>query len=307
MRPIIRQITLLTTQVGVESAAVYNRLQQIMLRRLVDMTRRSLANRRHYVGTRDWLLSLYNRALLRIGSRWLPARGRLVAVRVREAADPFYLRLGSTDWLVLEEIYFHGEYDSLSRIQLGNVRQIVDLGANVGLSVRLWRQRFPDAAVLAVEPDPENVRALERNCPMDGKTRVVQACVAGSARTVQIDRSNGAWGVRMVDESPDQHRISVKAMPLSEILAEANITGSIDLLKCDIEGAEAEVFGNCAEWIGRVRALILEIHAPYTLSQWQTDIQAAGAHMDVVCTIKSDSNAVVVLAAVPSLAQHAGG
>jgi FkbM family methyltransferase len=245
--------------------------------------------------------------MMRAGGNWLPGRNRAVTVYLKGIDGPFYLRLGSTDWLVLEEIYFHGEYDSLSRIQLGNVRQIVDLGANVGLSVRLWRQRFPDAAVLAVEPDPENVRTLERNCPMDGKTRVVQACVAGSARTVQIDRSNGAWGVRMVDEPSDQHRVSVKALPLSEILAEANITGSIDLLKCDIEGAEAEVFGKCAEWIGRVRALILEIHAPYTLSQWQKDIQAAGARMDVICTIKSDPNAFVILAAAPLPAQHAGG
>jgi FkbM family methyltransferase len=277
-----------------------------MLSRMSAMIRRRLADRRQYARARDWFMSLYNRLLMRAAGKWLPGKYRSVAVYLKEIADPFYLRLGSTDWLVLEQIYFQREYDALSQLQLGDVRQIVDLGANVGLSVRLWRQRFPEAAVLAIEPDPDNVRALERNCPRDGKMKVVQACVAASARTVQIDRSAGEWGIRMVDCSPDQHRISVKALSLLEILAETNVTGPIDLLKCDIEGAEAEVFGKCAEWIARVRAMILEIHAPYTLDQWQKDMQAAGARMEVICTIKSDPNAFVILAAVPSLARQTG-
>jgi FkbM family methyltransferase len=276
-----------------------------MLSRISLSIRSRLADRRRYATARGWFLSLYNRLLRRAAGKWLPGQNRCVSVQLKEIADPFYLRLGTTDWLVLEELYFQGEYDALARIQLGNVRQIVDLGANVGLSVRLWRQRFPEAAVVAVEPDPDNVRILERNCAMDGKTQVVQACVAASARTVQIDRSLGAWGVRMVDGSQDQNQVSVKALPLSEILAEANFTGPIDLLKCDIEGTEAEVFANCADWIGRVRAILLEIHAPYTLEQWQKDIQAAGASMDVISTIKSYPTAFLILAAVPSLAQQA--
>ena len=278
----------------------------IIFSRMTGMIRRRLADRRRYARVRDWLMSIYNRLMMRRGGHWLPGQNSFAAVYLKGIQDPFYLRLGTTDWLVLEEIYFHHEYDALSRINLENIRQIVDLGANVGFSVRLWRQRFPEAIVLAVEADPENVLALRRNCPTDGKTQVVQACVAASARTVQIDRSNGEWGVRMVDASSDPGRISVKAMPLSEILAETNFEGPIDLLKCDIEGAEAEVFGNCADWIGRVRAMILEIHAPYTLDRWQQDIQANGARMEVVCTIKSDPNAFVILATAPSLAGRAG-
>jgi FkbM family methyltransferase len=271
------------------------------------MIRRRLADRRHYAGVQDWFMSLYNRVLQREWAKRFPGFGKFARVYLKGIADPFYLRLGSTDWLVLEEIYFHGEYDALSRIELGDVRQIVDLGANVGLSARLWRQRFPQAAVLAVEPDPDNVIALRRNCGTDGKIRVVQACVAASARTVQIDRSTGAWGVRMMDGPPDLNRVAVKALPLTDILADEKISGGIDLLKCDIEGAEAEVFGNCADWIARVRAVILEIHAPYTLSRWQDDVRAAGAQLNVICTVKSSPDVTVVLAAAPSLAQPGGG
>lgn len=259
------------------------------------MIGRRLAERRHYARTRDWMMSLYNRLLMRSAGKWLPGRGAVARIYLRGISSPFFLRLGSTDWLVLEEIYFHGEYDAILRRQLSDVRQIVDLGANVGFSVRFWRQHFPDARVTAVEPDPGNLEVLQRNCGSDPKVKVIQACVAGSARTVQIDRSKGEWAVRMIEETSGGG-LAVKALPLTEILDETGMEGPIDVLKCDIEGAESEVFANCGEWIGRVQSLILEVHPPYTLGRWEKDMQAAGKLMDVVCTIKSDPNATVVLA-----------
>jgi len=274
------------------------------LRRVKEMIRRSVATRGHYPRTRDWLLSLYNRVLQHKIGPWLPGNGRLARVYVKDFPQPFYVRVGTTDWLVLEEIYVHGEYDSLSDIQLENVRQIVDLGANVGFSVRLWRQKFPAAAVLAVEPDPDNAVILQQNCGGDPNVQIIQACVAASARTVQIDRSGGAWGVRMVEGSNNPTRIEVKALPLGEMLASKNFAGDIDLLKCDIEGAEAGVFANCAAWISRVRVLILEIHAPYSVAQWQKDVQAAGSELKIIRTVKSIPEVTVFLAAVPSVSPH---
>jgi hypothetical protein len=35
---------------------------------------------------------------------------------------------------------------------------------------------------------------------------------------------------------------------------------SIDILKIDIEGAEKEVFADSTAWLGRVRAIIIELH-----------------------------------------------
>jgi FkbM family methyltransferase len=262
------------------------------------MIRRRLAERRRYARFRDWIMSLYNRLLMRSAGKWLPGRGKLVSIYLTEISAPFFLRLGSTDWLVLEEIYFHGEYDAILRQQLSGVRQIVDLGANVGFSVRFWRQHFPDAKVTAVEPDPGNLEVLKRNCGTDPNVQVVQACVAGSARTVQIDRSQGEWAIRMTDKE-NGGGLAVKALPLTQVLSETGMEGFIDVLKCDIEGAEAEVFADCREWIGRVQSLVLELHPPYTLQRWEKDTQAAGQPMDVICTIKSDPSAYVILA-IPS-------
>jgi hypothetical protein len=55
----------------------------------------------------------------------------------------------------------------------------------------------------------------------------------------------------------------------------------IDLLKCDIEGSEAELFANCAPWIDRVRNLVIEVHPPYSPALLHQHLRAAGWEFDV--------------------------
>src|SRR5690349_10876576 len=119
-------------------------------RRFGELARR-WSERAQYAGAGDWLWSLYDRALNSRPGKWLPLRGRTRAVRVVGHERPFLLRLGATDWQVLEELVLHRGYEILRGRDLGAVRHIVDLGANVGLSVRLWQEQYPGARVVAVE------------------------------------------------------------------------------------------------------------------------------------------------------------
>jgi hypothetical protein len=51
----------------------------------------------------------------------------------------------------------------------------------------------------------------------------------------------------------------VRGMTVDTIMKEEGIE-HIDILKIDIEGAEREVFGDTSSWIGKVDALIIELH-----------------------------------------------
>lgn len=51
----------------------------------------------------------------------------------------------------------------------------------------------------------------------------------------------------------------MKAMTLGKIIADYQLN-KIDILKIDIEGAEKEVFEDASSWIGKVEALIIELH-----------------------------------------------
>jgi hypothetical protein len=68
----------------------------------------------------------------------------------------------------------------------------------------------------------------------------------------------------------------VKAMRIPDILGYAGVNGEIDLLKCDVEGAEGEIFANCSDWIARVRNILVEIHSPCSAASIRSDILRNG-------------------------------
>lgn len=235
--------------------------------------------RRKYSHTQDWLYSFYHRIILRFPGLPWPSRNSTRRVRLAGYDRPFYVRLGTTDWYVLEEIFIDRAYEPVTLPSSEAVRCIVDLGANTGFSLLWWQLHYPAARIIAVEPDAENLSLCARNAPnheAGGEIRLVQACVAGKAREVSLDRSGGAWRFRMLDDAPDDKAELVKALTLPQILAENGGDKQIDLLKCDIEGAEAEVFANCSTWINQVRQIVVEIHQPYSMESFMEDLDRSG-------------------------------
>ena len=240
------------------------------LRRIV---RDRLAERRTFRGVGGWLLSLYDRLLNRVKTFPLPGRRRACRVAVRGLDAPVALRLGTTDWLVLNELVARDEYRDVFAADLGPVESVIDLGANIGLSVRLWRARYPQAHVVAVEPDAGNVAALRENVRLAGQeawVKIVPACAMGHVRPVQMVASaQGEWALAARDVAQSD----LKVVTMTDLLAELPAGRSVDLLKCDIEGAEAELFENCGGWLGRVRHAVVELHAPYVLASLEAALQ----------------------------------
>src|SRR5256885_16984483 len=76
-----------------------------------------------------------------------------VQVKVKNANHPLFMRLGTSDREVLGQIFIEEEYRPLV---LSSPQAIIDLGANVGYSSAYFLSQYPNATVLAVEPDPDN-------------------------------------------------------------------------------------------------------------------------------------------------------
>src|SRR5262249_54939154 len=74
----------------------------------------------------------------------------------RQLYHPLLFRSNSSDISVFSQIFVQMEYASLINQMKGNVGLVVDLGANVGFSSAYFLSAFPDAHVIAVEPDPQN-------------------------------------------------------------------------------------------------------------------------------------------------------
>jgi FkbM family methyltransferase len=206
-----------------------------------------------------------------------------VFIHPRALRQPVVIRDRGTDLATFREVVFGDQYQT-ELIPWSQLRTIVDLGSNIGISVRLWQQRCPDASILAVEPDATNRELLEQNIaegPAPHNVTVVEGCVAGQPGHVQLNRRAGAWGF-FIERPADRVEQPTQAFTIDTLLDNFAPEKTIDLLKMDIEGAEAECLSQCAAWIQRVRWMFLETHQPLTWDRALAMLRAADIEYEVM-------------------------
>jgi FkbM family methyltransferase len=179
------------------------------------------------------------------------------------------LRERSTDRKVFEEIFIEGAYVRHAKgIPRRGPVVLIDLGANIGLSVISLARALQPLAIVAVEPDGGNFAMLQENLRRAGLQERCTAirAFAGTERGFAelVDSGNGEWGMRM--GAPAQAGVPV--LPLEEIVDMAGRSGvtataATVVLKCDIEGAEIHLFRHMEQWEGRVDYMILELHTEF--------------------------------------------
>ena len=167
---------------------------------------------------------------------------------------PIYARPGTSDLAAFNTIFGRRQ----QAVELGFLpRFIVDLGANVGYASVDLALRYPEAFIVAVEPEPSNVAVLRRN--VEGlRIDVVEAAVWPRTALLELEEAEiGHVGFR-VHEAASQ-RGHVRTVTVPELM-ERFASTSIDLLKIDIEGSELELLSEEADWLERVRAISIEFH-----------------------------------------------
>lgn len=139
------------------------------------------------------------------------------------------------DVLVVREIFLDAEYRIPDPISPST---ILDLGANIGVSALYFRAVYPDAVVLAVEPDPVQFQRLERNTAGDPKIRTLEAAATVRSGPVTFYQATQGWVSAL--ERPERipaTETTVTGLSIPEILARGDVE-RVDLIKLDIEGGE---------------------------------------------------------------------
>lgn len=174
------------------------------------------------------------------------------------------MRIDDSDIRVFKQIFVDNEYDSLNLPKV--VDTIVDLGANIGLSALFFMKKYPDARIIAVEPDAINFEIMKRNLEdYSSQVTLLNAAIwpsDGEVSLVEHDESNeglGAWGYR-TETLTEGAEGSVSAISIPTLMKQSSIN-YIDILKVDIEGAEYELFEKGYEsWLDKVGLIIIETH-----------------------------------------------
>jgi FkbM family methyltransferase len=180
-----------------------------------------------------------NRLKMMVLWLFVPLRERLLGpgeatVRVRLGATELPWTVGpKSDYYVLHELFVRRIYD----FDLGDVapRTILDLGAHVGASVVYFRERFPDARIVALEPDPGTFERLRRNVGALPGVELRREAVATQDGPVSFFPHREGW-LSSLNGAGDG--VTVTGRTLAGLLAEL---GSVDLLKLDVEGVERQV------------------------------------------------------------------
>jgi FkbM family methyltransferase len=210
---------------------------------------------------------------------WLVCRRPMVVeADLHSFGGPVRLRSHTTDVSVLSELVVCGAYDAVAdRADLG-VRTVLDLGANVGLTARWMAARWPGSRIVCVEPEAGNAAVLRHNvAALEGVT-VVEACVGAFERTVELTTTTGEHGFSM--SCWPGNGVSSEVVTMDQVLIAGDIE-TIDLLKCDIEGAERELFSDCRTWIGRVDLAVVECHDGFTAEDLLDLLEENGAAFEI--------------------------
>lgn len=176
--------------------------------------------------------------------------------RLRHSDVRVALRHHTADVMVLDEVFSQREYVApdpvASSLNAQRPLRVADLGANIGAFGAWIFANYPDAQVVAFEPDQGNAAVHERAIAANDLSdrwrllRYVAAERAGRARP-----AGGDWTTATFEPSESGE---VEAVDVFPYLAE------IDWLKMDIEGGEWPILAD--ERFARIgaKAVVLEYH-----------------------------------------------
>lgn len=158
--------------------------------------------------------------------------------------------------MLLYEIFGRRIYDFSS---VSDAEYIVDCGANCGISSLFLYTLYPNARILAIEPNPalfprlqETVRPYKNILPV----QYAVGAVDGEASFFVSPHATTASSLLRRSPEDAEHKVPIKTP--KTILTECGFS-RVDALKFDIEGAEEHLFAD-SDVRDRIRFCVGEVH-----------------------------------------------
>jgi hypothetical protein len=173
------------------------------------------------------------------------APDREVELRIgRLSGRSVWVRPGTADVDQLWDVFVRHSHMPPARIQRRGVFLIWDLGARIGLSLADLAVEFPDAKLVGVEPDPENVALARRNFESwDDRASVIEEPIEPDTLNSLLERGGG---------------------------------GPVHLVRMDVGGLERELLTRDTEWAEQVWCIKVTVHGDYTREACVADLERLG-------------------------------
>lgn len=169
-------------------------------------------------------------------------------------------RLGVPFEFINWGFYEKSEYELYNNL-LSDGMTILDVGANIGWYSLLWGKKFLNSKIHAFEPIPDIYKYLSTNLVINGINNVIphgfglsdqnavlsfyfNPMITGLSSSQNVLRYSGVKEIQCNVQTLDSFSNSLKIKP-------------VDLIKCDVEGAELSVLKGAIETIKRDAPMIV--------------------------------------------------
>jgi len=187
-------------------------------------------------------------------------KNELLRVKLKGYKHPIFLRNNTSDIIAFNQVIFKQEYEIIKYKIHYQPETIIDCGANIGLTSIFFATLYPNAKIIAVEPEIENFHLLLKNTHSYPNIICLNSGIWNRNTNLEVINSDlGNWAFTVNEVNYDGPN-TIKAITIDSIMENYNLS-KIDLLKLDIEGTEKEIFEhNYDLWLSRTKFIIAELH-----------------------------------------------
>lgn len=192
-------------------------------------------------------------------------RHKPFALTLPDFPAPIWIRGGTVDARVFFQVLVAKEYDISHTAQGKELRRrydslvahgtqplIIDCGANIGLSGVWYARQFPEAKIIAIEPDHSNLEIASRNLAAYPNVTLVDGAVWNTPSPLWIVNPDAEPWAFQVEEGDG---------PIAGFTIDQLSDGKpILIVKIDIEGAEKALFQSNTGWMDRTDLIAIELH-----------------------------------------------
>jgi len=185
----------------------------------------------------------------------------IITIKSKKFKAAIQIRKSDSDLPIFYQVFAELQYDINYNLKF-NPLNIIDCGANVGYSSLYFVTNFPEAFIIAIEPQRDNFKQLQNNVKEYANINVINAAIWNKNTSLAIKNEN-EWSASFEVKEQENKQvagISLQGITITEVMDRYRMP-IIDILKIDIEGAEYNLFAdNPHVWLNKTRCLIIELH-----------------------------------------------
>lgn len=171
------------------------------------------------------------------------------------------------DFIFVDSASFIGQYVTILKKPVYNFEAdndkpyIIDCGANIGVSIVYFKEKYPKSKIIAFEPDKNIFSVLKENIDKRGYDNItlINKGLWNHEGKIKFT-SDGADGGKILhfnNAFPDRETDS----EIETTSLRAYLDRKVDFLKIDIEGAESVVMEDCQNLLQDVQHIFIEYHS----------------------------------------------